>query len=179
MRKTQAPHRKIRGLFAGEKMGQRKSNGEEYIEEMPHDMKELREIVTVLRSKNGCKWDRAQTLETLKKCLTDETEEVLEAIDHNDHVNLCEELGDLLLQVLLQSEIASENGWFSYDDVVQMLTEKLIRRHPHVFGDEVVNTPEESLALWNKVKEREKKMPKEIRKYPDREKKEGSADGCI
>ena len=133
-----------------------KHNGKEYIEDMPHDFEELKEIITILRSENGCRWDRAQTLESLKKCLVNETQEVLEAIDNDDHENLCEELGDVLLQVLMQSEIAKENGWFTFDDVVQMLSEKMIRRHPHVFGDAVANTPEESLALWRKIKEQEK-----------------------
>ena len=133
-----------------------KHNGKEYIEDMPHDFEELKEIITILRSDNGCRWDRAQTLESLKKCLVNETQEVLEAIDNDDHENLCEELGDVLLQVLMQSEIAKENGWFTFDDVVQMLSEKMIRRHPHVFGDAVANTPEESLALWRKIKEQEK-----------------------
>lgn len=133
-----------------------KHNGKEYIEKAPHDFEELKEIITILRSENGCKWDRAQTLESLKPCLIDEANEVLEAIDKDDHENLCEELGDVLLQVLMQSEIAKEQGWFTLDDVIQMLSEKMIRRHPHVFGDEVVNTPEESLELWRKVKEKEK-----------------------
>jgi MazG family protein len=133
-----------------------KTDGKEYIEKEPHDFTELREIIRILRSENGCKWDRAQTLETLKKCLTDETEEVLQAIDKKDYENLQEELGDVLLQVLLQSEIAKENGWFTFDDVVQTLSEKMIRRHPHVFGDAVCNTPEESLVLWKEIKKKEK-----------------------
>ncbi len=134
-----------------------KHNGKEYIEKAPHDINELREIITVLRSENGCKWDRAQTFESLKGCLTDETEEVLQAIDKKDYENLCEELGDVLLNVLMQSEIAKEKGLFTFDDVVQTLSEKMIRRHPFVFGDVVVNNAEESLAVWNKVKEEEKK----------------------
>jgi len=141
-----------------------KHNGKEYSEKDPHDFKELREIITILRGENGCRWDRAQTLETLKKCLTDETQEVLDAIDKDDHENLCEELGDVLLQVLLQSEIAKEKGWFTFDDVVQMLSEKLIRRHPHVFGDAVVNTPEEGLALWEKIKQEERDQKAEKKK---------------
>ena len=133
-----------------------KNNGKEYIEKEAHDFEELREIISILRSENGCKWDRAQTHETLKKCLTDECEEVLQAIDHKDDVNLCEELGDVLLQVLLHSEIAKERGAFTLDDVIQTLSEKMIRRHPHVFGDVVVNSPEESLALWKAIKKKEK-----------------------
>ncbi len=133
-----------------------KHNGKEYIEKEPHNFEELREIITVLRSENGCKWDRAQTHESLKKCLSDESEEVFQAIDNQDDENLCEELGDILLQVLMHSEIASERGAFTLDDVIQTVSEKMIRRHPHVFGDAVVNSPEESLALWNSIKKKEK-----------------------
>lgn len=131
-------------------------NGKQYKEKAPHDFGELREVIKILRSDEGCEWDRAQTLETMKKCLTDETQEVLQAIDNDDHENLCEELGDVLLQVIMQADIAEENGWFSFDDVVQMLSEKLIRRHPHVFGDLKADTPEESLAIWKMVKAQEK-----------------------
>ena len=119
-------------------------NGKVYIEENKHDFEELKEIVTILRSPEGCSWDRAQTHESMKKCLIDETNEVLTAIENGDYENLCEELGDVLLQVLLHAEIAKENG-------------KLIRRHPHVFGDvKRPETPEESLALWQSVKKIEK-----------------------
>ena len=133
-----------------------KHNGKEYVEQEVHDFEELREIITILRSENGCKWDKAQTHESLKVCLTDECEEVLQAIDKKDDENLCEELGDVLLQVLLHSEIAKERGAFTLDDVIQTLSEKMIRRHPHVFGDVIVNTPEESLALWKQIKVKEK-----------------------
>lgn len=133
-----------------------KHNGKEYKEQEQHGFKELKEIITVLRGEDGCRWDRAQTHETLKKCLTDECEEVLQAIDNKDDDNLCEELGDVLLQVLLHSEIAKERGAFTIDDVIQTLGEKLIRRHPHVFGDVIVNTPEEGRALWNEMKRQEK-----------------------
>lgn len=135
----------------------REYNGKKYIEFDKHDIEKLREIVHILRSPDGCEWDRAQDFNSMKKCLKDETEEVFEAVNNMDYENLKEELGDVLLQVLLNSEIASEQGLFTFDDVVQMLSEKLIRRHPHVFGD--VNkptTPEESLAIWKSVKQMEK-----------------------
>ena len=139
----------------------RKYNGKEYIEKAPHNMLELVEIVDILRSPNGCEWDRAQDFESMKKCLADETEEVLSAIDNKDYANLQEELGDVLLQVVMNSQIASENGLFTFSDVVQTLCEKLIRRHPHVFGDEErPTTPKESLKLWRKVKEIEKQQKK-------------------
>lgn len=136
----------------------REHNGKTYVENAPHDMKELLEIVSILRSPQGCPWDRAQTHETLKKCLQDETEEVLQAIDRKDDKNLCEELGDVLLQVLVNCEIAGERGAFGFSDVVQMLSEKLIRRHPHVFGDvPMPESDEEALALWRAVKQEERR----------------------
>ncbi|MCM1189303.1 MAG: nucleotide pyrophosphohydrolase [bacterium] len=132
-------------------------NGKTYAEKAPHTMEELLEIIKILRSPQGCSWDREQTHESLKKCLTDETEEVLQAIDRRDDENLCEELGDLLLQVLLHCEIAGERGAFTFSDVVQTLSEKMIRRHPHVFGDiKSPESPEEALALWKEVKRVEK-----------------------
>lgn len=135
----------------------REHNGKTYIEKEPHDIGELLEIVEVLRSPEGCPWDGEQTHVSLKKCLTDETEEVLQAIDNGDDDNLCEELGDILLQVLLHCEIAKERGAFSFSDVVQGLADKMIRRHPHVFGDvKRPETPEEALSLWKEVKKIEK-----------------------
>ena len=132
-------------------------NGKVYIEKDKHDVNELIEIISVLRSPDGCEWDRAQDFNSMKKCLKDETEEVLSAIDKKDYKNLQEELGDVLLQVVMNSEIAKEQGLFDFNDVVQTLCEKLIRRHPHVFGDiEKPTTPEESLKLWKMVKEIEK-----------------------
>ena len=117
---------------------------------------ELLSIIAALRGENGCPWDKAQTYETLKKCLTDETEEVLQAVDNHDMENLCEELGDVLLQVVLNSQIARELGDFTIDDVIDGLCRKMIRRHPHVFGDQKALTPEEGLALWNQIKQQEK-----------------------
>lgn len=135
----------------------RKYNGKEYIESNKHDIGELIEIVHILRSPDGCEWDRAQDFESMKKCLKDETEEVFAAVDKKDYKNLQEELGDVLLQVIMNSEIAKEQGLFDINDVVQTLCEKLIRRHPHVFGDVAKpTTPEESLKIWKMVKEIEK-----------------------
>ena len=132
-------------------------NGKIFVEGNSHDIGELIEVVEILRSENGCEWDRAQTHQTLKRCLRDESQEVIDAIDNKDDENLCEELGDLLLQVLMNAQVAKERGAFNFENVVQVLTDKLIRRHPHVFGDEDrPSTPEESLKLWKKVKEIEK-----------------------
>lgn len=131
-----------------------------YIEGQKHSLDELMEIVHALRDPEyGCSWDSAQTHESMKKCLMDESEEVLQAIDKKDDENLCEELGDVLLQVLLHAEVAQDRDAFSFDDIVQMLSDKLIRRHPHVFGEEPrPETEEDALALWKKVKEKEKNL---------------------
>ena len=132
-------------------------NGKIFVEGKTHDIDELLEVVEILRSENGCEWDRAQTHESLKRCLRDESQEVIDAIDNKDDENLCEELGDLLLQVLMNAQVAKERGAFDFSKVIQGLTDKLIRRHPHVFGEEDrPSTPEESLKLWKKVKEIEK-----------------------
>lgn len=130
-----------------------------YVEGEEHSFEQLLEIVHILRDpKEGCSWDSVQTHESMKECLTNEAQEVLQAIDNRDDQNLCEELGDVLLQVLLHAEIAAGRGAFEFRDIVQMLSDKLIRRHPHVFGDQPrPNSPEEALALWKKVKEEEKR----------------------
>ncbi len=118
---------------------------------------DLVRIVAKLRSKEGCPWDREQTFASLKKCLADETEEVFQAIDAQDMENLCEELGDVLLQVVMNSQIAAEKGLFTIEDVISGLCRKMVRRHPHVFGDAKACSPEESLRLWKQIKEQEKK----------------------
>ena len=121
-----------------------------------YTFEELVGIIAKLRSPEGCPWDRAQTFESLKKCLAEETEEVFQAVDHQDMENLCEELGDVLLQVVLNSQIAKEKGAFSIEDVIDGLGRKMVRRHPHVFGDVKVNSIEEGAALWQQIKMQEK-----------------------
>lgn len=123
-----------------------------------YNYEELLDIIHQLRSENGCPWDKAQTHESLIPCLCEESEEVVQAIENQDMDNLCEELGDVLLQVLLHAEIASETGAFTIEDVVQGLAEKMVRRHPHVFGDVKVNSKEEGLALWKSIKMEEKRQ---------------------
>lgn len=125
-----------------------------------YSFRELEQIVAALRSEHGCPWDRAQTYESMKKCLANETEEVFQAIDNQDMENLCEELGDVLLQVMLNSQIARERGDFTIDDVIDGLCRKMIRRHPHVFGERQALTPEEGLKLWNQIKAQEKSEKK-------------------
>lgn len=118
---------------------------------------EFIETIATLRGENGCPWDIEQTHQSLKKCLTDETQEVLDAIDAQDDENLCEELGDVLLQVVMHAQIAAEENRFTIEDVVRTVNEKMIRRHPHVFGDVKVNSLEDQLKLWEEIKKQEKK----------------------
>ena len=117
---------------------------------------DLVEIIAALRAPGGCPWDIKQTHQSLKECLVEESGEVIDAIDNDDDENLCEELGDVMLQVVMHAQIAAERGSFTIDDVVQGVSEKMIRRHPHVFGNVKVSSPEESLELWKKIKEQEK-----------------------
>ena len=114
-------------------------------------------IIEKLRAPNGCPWDRKQTAESLKKSLLEECNEALEAIDKKDDENLCEELGDVLLVVGMIARIKEEEGKFNVSDVLSGVNDKLIRRHPHVFGDAKASSLEEVLKLWNQVKEEEKK----------------------
>lgn len=114
------------------------------------------DIVAQLRAPDGCVWDRAQTHETLKKYLTEEAGEVLEAIDNKDDENLCEELGDLLLQIVLNAQIGAEDGAFTIDDVIQGISEKMVRRHPWVFGDMEIDSIDENVSLWEQIKKKEK-----------------------
>ena len=114
-----------------------------------------------LRAPGGCPWDREQTFDTIKPYTLEEAYEVLEAIDNRDWPELTGELGDLLLQVLFYSEIAREAGHFSVDDVLDRLANKLVDRHPHVFGDVKADTSAEVLRNWEalKAQEKEKKRP--------------------
>lgn len=121
------------------------------------DFEWLRHVVARLRGPGGCPWDQKQTHESLKKYLIEEAYEVLEAIDEQDDEHLADELGDVLLQVLLHAQIGEDEGMFTVEDVIGSLSNKLIRRHPHVFGNEQAQTAEEVVGLWNQVKEQEKK----------------------
>ena len=115
------------------------------------------EIMARLRAPDGCPWDREQTFDTIKPYTLEETYEVLEAIDNRDWAELTGELGDLLLQVLFYSQMAREEGHFSIDDVLDRLSNKLVDRHPHVFGEVKADTPAEVLRNWEALKAEEKK----------------------
>ena len=117
---------------------------------------DLLDIMKVLRGENGCPWDRVQTHETLKKYFIEETYEVLDAIDLKDKDKLCEELGDVLLQVIFHARIASDDGSFDMSDVIDGISRKMISRHTHVFGNTKADTPDEVVESWEKIKKKEK-----------------------
>lgn len=117
----------------------------------------LHEIVGILRSPEGCPWDREQTHESIRKNLIEETYEVLETIDEDDPEHMQEELGDLLLQILLHSQMEEELGTFTVYDVIQGLNDKLIFRHPHVFGENSAKNAEDALQNWEQMKAEEKR----------------------
>jgi len=116
----------------------------------------LVDVMAQLRSPEGCPWDNEQTHSTLRRYIIEEVYEVLEAIDEKDPAHLCEELGDLLLQIVFHARMAEESGDFSVQDVVDTVTEKLIRRHPHVFGEITVRDAAEVVFNWDKIKQKEK-----------------------
>jgi nucleoside triphosphate diphosphatase len=120
------------------------------------------QIMARLRAPGGCPWDREQTFDTIKPYTLEETYEVLEAIDNRDWPELTGELGDLLLQVLFYSQMASEEGHFSVDDVLDRLSNKLMDRHPHVFGDVKADTPADVLRNWEALKAQEKAKKKRL-----------------
>ena len=116
----------------------------------------LRRIVATLRGPEGCPWDRVQTHLSLRPFLLEEASETLEALDEADPSRLCEELGDLLLEVLLQVQIAEEGGEFALEDVIYGIAAKLVRRHPHVFGEATAETPEAVVEQWEELKREER-----------------------
>jgi len=113
-------------------------------------------IMQRLRSASGCPWDREQSHRSLRPCLLEETYEVLDAIDRNDLDALRQELGDVLLQVVFHAQLAAESHQFDIGDVIRTLRDKLVRRHPHVFGESSAETPEEVLHQWDALKRRER-----------------------
>jgi len=119
-------------------------------------IQEFIKIIARLRAPNGCPWDQEQTHASIKSCLIEECAELLDAIDDNDSEAMLEELGDILLQVIFHSQIASEENRFNIQDVAKHTCEKLIRRHPHVFADSIANNPEAVLQQWEKIKKTEK-----------------------
>lgn len=116
----------------------------------------LTETVMELRSEHGCPWDKRQTTTSLVKYLKSEFAELLAAIENNDSENLCEELGDLLFLIIMTSEINSETGTFNIGEVIEGVTQKLIRRHPHVFAGKTIMSEHELREQWERIKAEEK-----------------------
>ncbi len=137
----------------------------------------LLEIMKTLRDpKNGCPWDNEQTFETLIQHTIEEAYEVADAIDCNDTMALKDELGDLLFQIVFYAQIANESGFFNFQDIVETVSVKMVRRHPHVFGDVIYNSSEERLNAWEEIKRLEKNSQKETSEELN---SESALDGVI
>ena len=126
------------------------------------NLEKLVDIIAILRSENGCPWDREQTHKTLRPNMLEEAYEAVDAIDDGDIPNLREELGDVLLQVVLHAQIAKDNNEFDIEDVAKELSDKLIHRHPHVFGNTHVDNSNDVVENWDKLKKEEKTYRKSI-----------------
>lgn len=126
------------------------------------NLEKLIDIIKILRSENGCAWDREQTHTTLRRNMLEEAYEAVDAIDDNDMKHLKEELGDVLLQVVLHAQIAAEENEFNIEDVAKEISDKLIRRHPHVFGNVEVSGTDDIIHNWEEIKKQEKKHRKSV-----------------
>jgi tetrapyrrole methylase family protein/MazG family protein len=131
-------------------------------EKKEHDFNGFMDIIRELRGEHGCPWDKEQTHESLKTPMIEECYEAIEAINNKDMDNLREELGDILLQVALNAVIAEENNEFTINDVVEEVSKKMIRRHPHVFSDETLETAEDVIVKWEDIKKEEKNESSEL-----------------
>ena len=132
--------------------------GEDATPRKGSEFADLVEVMALLRSPQGCPWDREQDHRSLRRCLLEEAYEVLEAIDRDDPAALCQELGDLLLQVVFHAQLAAEAGQFDISDVVRGLHEKLVVRHPHVFGDKTIETAEAVVDEWESLKREQRQQ---------------------
>lgn len=126
------------------------------MDETLNSLSKLIKITDTLMGEDGCPWDKVQTRESLKPYLVEETYEVLEALDENDPEKIKDELGDLLYQIIFHSKISSLKGEFDFRDVIDNLSEKMVRRHPHVFKDGKLNTPDQVIEQWEDIKKKEK-----------------------
>lgn len=123
----------------------------------PAKWQRLVDIMATLRSPEGCPWDKAQDHESLKRYFLEEVYEVLDAIDRGSDESLCDELGDALLQVVFHAQLAAERGSFTIDDVLDSICDKMVRRHPHIFGEASADDPDQVLSMWEAIKARERK----------------------
>src|SRR5690606_14348025 len=123
---------------------------------LTHTFDRLREVIAILRGPNGCPWDKEQTHESLREFAIEEVYELIDAIDEQDDNGIIEELGDVLLQIMLHSQIGEDDGYFTIDDVIKSITEKMIFRHPHVFSDVAVESVDDVMTNWESLKRKEK-----------------------
>lgn len=131
---------------------------EERITEFPYTAEGLALLVKELRKPYGCPWDKKQTIESLRPSLTGECAEVVEAVDLHDLTNLCEELGDLLMNIVFMAVVAEEEGFFTWQDVCRDVVDKMVRRHEHVFGNKTAENVDDVLEIWQKAKAAEKSI---------------------
>ncbi len=120
-------------------------------------IEDLKITMARLRAPDGCPWDQEQTHASLVRCLIDEVSELIDTIDRNDSAHMREELGDVLIQIVFHARIAEERGLFNFEDVAREINDKLVRRHPHVFGKGKLDTSEQVIAKWEEIKATEKK----------------------
>jgi len=128
----------------------------DFVSKLRYDVNDLRKLMSLLCSENGCPWDREQTHESIRRNMLEEAYEAAEAIDSNNAEHLIEELGDVLMQVVFHADIAERANEFTLDDIADATCKKLIRRHPHVFGDVKAETGDNYLAFWDDMKRKEK-----------------------
>ena len=139
----------------------------DFVSKLRYNISDLINLMSLLRSEQGCAWDRKQTHQSIKDNLIEEAGEAASAIDEKNTEELLEELGDVLMQVVFHADIAKDNGTFNFDDVVNATCKKLIRRHPHVFGNMIAITSSEAINFWEDIKELEKSIKEQGRRISD------------
>ena len=138
-----------------------------FVSKLRYDVNDLKTLMKLLRSEDGCAWDREQTHESIRRNLIEEAGEAADAISEENTEELLEELGDVLLQVVFHADIAEDDGNFNFDDIVNATCKKLIRRHPHVFGNMIAISSEEALSFWEDIKHIEKDIKKQGRRISE------------
>jgi len=139
----------------------------DFVSKLRYDVYDLKKLMSFLRSEHGCAWDREQTHKSIRSNLIEEANEAANAIDEENTEELLEELGDLLMQVVFHADIAEDDGNFNFDDIVNATCKKLIRRHPHVFGNMIAITGEEAIHFWEDIKHIEKDIKKQGRRISE------------
>jgi len=139
----------------------------DFVSKLRYDINDLKKLMSLLRSEQGCAWDREQTHKSIRGNLIEEANEAANAIDEENTEELLEELGDVLMQVVFHADIANDDDNFNFDDVVNATCKKLIRRHPHVFGNMIAITGEEAISFWEDIKHIEKDIKKQGHRISD------------